>query len=702
MLRPRHAASTALLEMSKSPSSAEFRMSLHGLPYNQTSASKPPIRVISSTSLRRVSEVDASRAPSLATTEPKQDGDWLQAGSSARGSQTSLNTTGRSPSSLTSAVSIPRIRVNEEARDEDKDKRWLPPPLRPSRSAPTSASPQKADEPFRGITLDIPTGTLGEELSTSSIEFSKRGSMFIDGKRANASAKVALSSLEAMPEENRQKREPPVTGARAPTRILSTDEEALSEKVRSFYAAGTNAPHDGGEVESTLATRMGLRWQDAVGKEDTSTPSLSRATSTTDMHQKSAPHSTTSRRGSSIPREEHELAGGVEDWQDVDSSDVDRYGFIIAKSAAAVVGDDGSGGGSLARPHTSRDTYGLQRVSTSLQLASETPRRKLTIRRSPSSVHGSTRSGATRSQSPTEPFVRPTSSQSAYLRRKSTLRSASNKLPQNRSRRLLDEAGDMLTRPLSAAASADDGHVDDARARRKEIEREEKWRKMARAVPGGGHGGGMTFEFDTDSPKLIERTWKGIPDKWRATAWHAFLAASARKRTDSLSDGELIAAFEEYQGQSSPDDVQIDIDVPRTISSHIMFRRRYRGGQRLLFRVLHAMSLHFPETGYVQGMAALAATLLAYYEEEKAFVMLVRLWDLRGLDKLYKSGFGGLMAALDDFERGWLGQGELAKKLVGLAPPLPSLPSPPTFASLHRPSSPLTNPSSLSSFPARW
>jgi len=76
------------------------------------------------------------------------------------------------------------------------------------------------------------------------------------------------------------------------------------------------------------------------------------------------------------------------------------------------------------------------------------------------------------------------------------------------------------------------------------------------------------------------------------------------------------------------------------------------------------MSLHFSATGYVQGMAALAVTLLAYYDEEKAFVMLVRMWELRGLDELYKSGFGGLMAALGDFEQGWLGQGEVARKLV--------------------------------------
>jgi hypothetical protein len=76
-------------------------------------------------------------------------------------------------------------------------------------------------------------------------------------------------------------------------------------------------------------------------------------------------------------------------------------------------------------------------------------------------------------------------------------------------------------------------------------------------------------------------------------------------------------------------------------------------------------------------MATLAATLLAYYEEEKAFVMLARLWDLRGLNKLYQAGFGGLMAALDAFEKHWLGQGEIAAKLVRL-PSLPRVPCSPT------------------------
>jgi hypothetical protein len=223
----------------------------------------------------------------------------------------------------------------------------------------------------------------------------------------------------------------------------------------------------------------------------------------------------------------------------------------------------------------------------------------------------------------------------------------------------------MLTLPTESATFNDKLDSTAARAaRKKEWEREDKWTKMAKPTSKGKDGGGMTFEFDTKSSKLIERTWKGIPDRWRSSAWYAFLEASAKKHKDSPTDTDLIEAFKEYQLVSSPDDVQIDIDVPRTISSHIMFRRRYRGGQRLLFRVLHAMSLYFPDTGYVQGMAALAATLLAYYDEEHAFIMLVRLWLLRGLEKLYRSGFAGLMEALGDFEREWLDGGEVAAKLV--------------------------------------
>lgn len=227
-------------------------------------------------------------------------------------------------------------------------------------------------------------------------------------------------------------------------------------------------------------------------------------------------------------------------------------------------------------------------------------------------------------------------------------------------------------------------------AQEKEVRRAEKWKRMAKLITKGVDGKGeqfavediatvkrgkegeqrhfkiqgMDIEFDTKNPKLIERTWKGIPDCWRASAWYSFLSASAKEADCKTTEEQLFAAFHRLQDTSSSDDVQIDLDVPRTINKHIMFRRRYRGGQRLLFRVLHALSLYFPETGYVQGMAALAASLLCYYDEERCFVMLVRLWQYRGLERIYEPGFAGLMIALQDFEKNWLDGKPVAKKLV--------------------------------------
>ena len=65
-------------------------------------------------------------------------------------------------------------------------------------------------------------------------------------------------------------------------------------------------------------------------------------------------------------------------------------------------------------------------------------------------------------------------------------------------------------------------------------------------------------------------------------------------------------------------------------------------------------------------MAALAATLLCYYDEEITFIMLVRLWELRGLGKLYEPGFGGLMEALHELENKWLRSGEVSQQLEAL------------------------------------
>ncbi|KAJ5561396.1 hypothetical protein N7535_004137 [Penicillium sp. DV-2018c] len=441
-------------------------------------------------------------------------------------------------------------------------------------------------------------------------------------------------------------------------RAISADEDMLSRRVRLMYEKGEDNVTDS-EVARALASEHGILWEEGADTETSEAPADQ--TTQNEPGAEAVPRTSAEAERTRIKRDTQELAGGVEYWQNVDAEEVDRYGFIRAATNSK---------GSEMNP--------LQRVTTSLLLASETPRRKRSIR--PPTAPASNRSfngpapSLRRKISQGSLSGRPSSSQSNYsapLRRStSRLRTATNRLPYNRDRKAKDEAADMLTLPDSAIPGEKEDTPVSRAMRRKEWEREDKWTKMAKPTKKTKDGGGMTFEFDTRSSKLIERTWKGIPDRWRSTAWYSFLEASARRHEGSAPADELIEAFHELQFISSPDDVQIDIDVPRTISSHIMFRRRYRGGQRLLFRVLHAMSLYFPDTGYVQGMATLAATLLAYYDEEHAFIMLVRLWQLRGLEALYKSGFAGLMEALADFEREWLAGGEVATKLteVGIPP----------------------------------
>lgn len=635
--------------MSDPNPNTSFRTSLHGLPYDETAVPKPP--------LRNEAHQSSARTPLTGTnTEPKlsvhslitigtqsQDQRNLSRKASAQDSPKDVAADLRTPISLNSSQGIPEIRV-EKDNEKSTDKKWLP-----LKSSMSDVSENKPEQSFRGLALNIPSGNLGDEFGLDQMKFSKRGSILMSGKKGDASNGRQAYVANVLTTDAPKKRPVTEPRPRPSTKILSTDEEHLSQKVRSFYVFGTEAPTDN-DGQSSIAQRIGQRWREALGPgtEVSSVESLSRATSTTDVQSEIASQQNgDSKRSTVFQREENELAGGIEDWQDVDNADVDRYGFIIPKIESS---------NGLNRSPTTKDSQRMTRVTTSLQLASETPRRKGTVRRAPSSAHG--KKSGDLDRSPSAASARPASSPSGTLGRRPTLRS--------RNKKVMDEAGDMLTLPRTAPGQNDPTQTasDDPRARRKEVEREEKWLKMAKPSSTNKHGGGMTFEFDVTDPKLIERTWKGIPDKWRATAWHAFLTASAKKQPGSLSDEELIGFFHEYQNQPCSDDVQIDIDVPRTISSHIMFRRRYRGGQRLLFRVLHAMSLHFGDTGYVQGMAALAATLLAYYEEEKAFIMLVRLWELRGLEKLYKPGFAGLMAALDDFEKSWLGSGELAKKLT--------------------------------------
>lgn len=98
--------------------------------------------------------------------------------------------------------------------------------------------------------------------------------------------------------------------------------------------------------------------------------------------------------------------------------------------------------------------------------------------------------------------------------------------------------------------------------------------------------------------KLRKRVFKGIPDRWRGAAWEVLAgrwAATAAAAKAGVKAGggqyrmpnpsELERVMERLRSryragldQPSSYDVQIDLDVPRTINGHVLFKTRYGQG----------------------------------------------------------------------------------------------------------------------------
>ncbi|KAI0837369.1 rab-GTPase-TBC domain-containing protein [Hypoxylon sp. FL0890] len=559
-----------------------------------------------------------------------------------------------------------------------------------NRSAPKSPSgrlsplPDPHGSPV--ISTTIPTESLLEDDFMTQLSFSKRGSIIFGAKHPRKSNRnvAIMADHDGLGNENigtDQTREPrafplvpvrekgadnvvgatpkestknsgahdvtdtPPTPRRVPpsVRVISAEAEKESQKVRSLYESGEGLNWEEGKRHSSNDERPQPS-PEHPREENEKDASNDRAGSPTPTS------ASTSWLQDKDLRREYELAGGIEDWEGVHGEDVDRYGFISIRQSQD------------SRPSTANETASVH-FSTRKQ-------RNVLVRKDAQSLSLRIKRGPRRKLSArslnTQASGLSTASRRSAL---SAIRQATNLLPHNRDRKLIDEAGDILASHPGLSYLSEDGSFEKklAELKLKEAERTEKWRRMANIIKPGADGQGMVFEFDMKHPKLVKRTWKGIPDCWRAAAWYSFLASSAKASGESFAtDDQLKADFHRLIEEPSPDDAQIDLDVPRTINQHIMFRKRYRGGQRLLFRVLHALSLYFPDTGYVQGMAPLAATFLSYFDEEMCFIMLVRLWKYRGLNRIYQSGFIELMEALKDFENDWLNSRDVASKLSEL------------------------------------
>lgn len=111
----------------------------------------------------------------------------------------------------------------------------------------------------------------------------------------------------------------------------------------------------------------------------------------------------------------------------------------------------------------------------------------------------------------------------------------------------------------------------------KEASRISKWNRML--IPQKRQVGGNSEVWwirPSKGRKFRERVYKGIPDRWRRAAWD-FLMSRTAGVTPSRYES-LARVYHEALDKPSTYDVQIDLDVPRTINGHIMFRTRYGAG----------------------------------------------------------------------------------------------------------------------------
>jgi hypothetical protein len=111
----------------------------------------------------------------------------------------------------------------------------------------------------------------------------------------------------------------------------------------------------------------------------------------------------------------------------------------------------------------------------------------------------------------------------------------------------------------------------------REATRVDKWTRML--IPEARDIGG-NIQFwrirSSKEPKLRERVYKGIPDRWRSAAWDMLIHRYAS--TGLQQTAALATDYRDALDKPSTYDIQIDLDVPRTISGHVMFRTRYGAG----------------------------------------------------------------------------------------------------------------------------
>lgn len=120
--------------------------------------------------------------------------------------------------------------------------------------------------------------------------------------------------------------------------------------------------------------------------------------------------------------------------------------------------------------------------------------------------------------------------------------------------------------------------------------------------------------------KFRERIYKGIPDCWRSAAWEILMCRFSRTGKGELR--QLMRDYRDALDKPSSYDVQIDLDVPRTISGHVMFKTRYGQG---------CVSLSFHYVCYLTRMLVgnvLSSMSCTHYRFGARHAVIVKAWAL--------------------------------------------------------------------------
>jgi hypothetical protein len=165
----------------------------------------------------------------------------------------------------------------------------------------------------------------------------------------------------------------------------------------------------------------------------------------------------------------------------------------------------------------------------------------------------------------------------------------------------------------------------------KERKLERKWiRMMGPEAPTGDREDRTLRDYRRiHRQRFYNRVKQGIPDSCRSRAWQLILDP---KSEDGRPRASILYYF---QRRVPPADSAIQNDIPNSMQHVAVFTKN--SVRESLYRVLRAYANSDRAVGYVHGMSVLAAVLLTYMNEERAFWSYYHL--MRGNRIMFRNFF---------------------------------------------------------------